>query len=191
MPHMRASVKLLGFCVVPAVVAVGLTSALGPAANDSFLVKVTVNASQPVGPFNDSWRFFGADEPNYATKRNGKKLLAELGSLRPNDVYFRAHNLLTSGDGTPALKWGSTNAYTEDASGSPVYDWTIMDRIFDAYVEAGHVPLVQIGFTPQALSDYEGPYQHSWQPEQATTTIPTGWASPPNDLGKWGALVEA
>ena len=37
-----------------------------------------------------------------------------------------------------------------------------MDRIFDAYVEAGHVPLVQIGFTPKALSDYDGPYQHSW-----------------------------
>ena len=86
MRHMGAPAKLFGFCVVPAVVAVGLTSALRPAANDSFLVKLTVDASQPDGPFNDSWRFFGADEPNYATKRDGKKLLAELGSLKPTYV---------------------------------------------------------------------------------------------------------
>ena len=65
-------------------------------------------------------------------------------------VFVRAHNLLTTGDGTPALKWGSTNAYTEDATGKPVYDWTIVDRIFDTYLERGMKPLVQIGFMPEA-----------------------------------------
>ncbi len=79
------------------------------------------------------WRFFGADEPNYATMKDGKKLIAELGKLRPEQVYFRAHNLLCTGDGTPALNWGSTNVYAEDAAGRPVYDWTIVDRIFDTY----------------------------------------------------------
>ena len=38
-----------------------------------------------------------------------------MAALSPVPVYVRAHNLLTTGDGTPALKWGSTNAYTEDA----------------------------------------------------------------------------
>ena len=46
---------------------------------------------------------------------DGKKLLSELAALSPVPVYVRTHNLLTTGDGTPALKWGSTNAYTEDA----------------------------------------------------------------------------
>ena len=41
----------------------------------------------------------------------------------------------TSGDGTPALKWGSTGVYSEDAEGKPRYDWTILDRIFDTYKE--------------------------------------------------------
>ena len=36
--------------------------------------------------------------------------------------FVRTHNLLTSEDGTPALKWGSTGAYTEDAQGRPHYD---------------------------------------------------------------------
>ena len=42
--------------------------------------------------------------------------------------------MLATGDGTPGFKWGSTNAYTEDAAGKPVYDWTIADRIFDTYL---------------------------------------------------------
>ena len=84
--------------------------------------------------------------------KNGQKLLKELGELRPHSVYFRTHNLLTTGDGTPALKWGSTNAYTEDPNGNPIYDWTIVDRIFDTYLQRGLKPYVQIGFMPKALS---------------------------------------
>ena len=63
--------------------------------------------------------------------KNSKKLLAELGELSSKNVYFRTHNLLTSGDGTPALKWGSTGAYGEDGRGNPVYNWTIVDQIFE------------------------------------------------------------
>ena len=74
------------------------------------------------------WAWFGNDEPNYAYMPDGKQLLSELAAASPVPVFFRTHNLLTTGDGTPALKWGSTNAYTEDANGRPVYDWTIVDR---------------------------------------------------------------
>ncbi|MFX7586097.1 hypothetical protein ABTK07_19345, partial [Acinetobacter baumannii] len=88
--------------------------------------------------------------------------LASLGALDPGQVYFRAHNLLTSGDGTPALKWGSTNAYTEDARGRPVYDWTAIDRIFDSYRAQGVKPYVEVGFMPEALSRQPHPYQHDF-----------------------------
>src|SRR5580765_6591606 len=81
-----------------------------------FPVTVTVNAAQPTGPLRTFWRYFGADEPNYATMKDGQKLLGQIGELAPQQVYFRAHNLLNTGDGTPAFKWGSTNAYTEDAA---------------------------------------------------------------------------
>ena len=97
---------------------------------NSFPVTITVNAAQTSGPLKPIWRFFGADEPNYATMKNGEKLIRELGEMAPKRVYFRAHNLLTSGDGTPAMKWGSTGAYSEDAQGKPVYSWKILDGIF-------------------------------------------------------------
>ncbi|MGO4726681.1 MULTISPECIES: GH39 family glycosyl hydrolase [unclassified Inquilinus] len=157
----------------------------------SFAVGIDVRSDRPTGPYRPLWNWFGYDEPNFTYTDNGRKLLRELAELSPEPIRVRTHNLLTTGDGTPALKWGSTNAYTEGPDGKPVYDWTIMDRIFDAYVEAGAIPLVQIGFTPQALSSDPGPYQHSWVPEDRYASITTGWASPPNDLKKWGDLVEA
>ncbi len=139
-----------------------------PAPAQPFAVNITVDAAKPVGPWKPVYRFFGADEPNYATMKDGKKLIGELGALRPDqkDVYYRAHNLLTTGDGTAHYKWGSTNAYTEDKDGNPVYDWKIVDGIFDTYLAAGVHPYVQIGFMPKALSLHPEPYEHHWDPSQ-------------------------
>ena len=150
-------------------------------------VTITVDASRPGGPLRPAWKFFGYDEPNYTYMKDGKALLADLATLGPQTVFVRTHNLLTSGDGTPALKWGSTGVYTEDAQGRPHYDWTIVDRIFDTYLERGLKPYVQIGFMPQALSRKPEPYQHHWSPQGGS--ISTGWAYPPTDYRKWGELV--
>ena len=168
--------------------ALGLLVSAGADAQDkAFPVTITVDAARTQGPVKPVWRFFGADEPNYATMKDGRSTLATLGSLAPDQVYFRTHNLLTSGDGTPALKWGSTNVYTEDAQGRPVYDWTIVDRIFDTYRARGVKPYVEIGFMPEALSTKPQPYQHDFRP--GSGALRTGWAYPPKDYGKWEELV--
>ena len=167
-------------------IAFGCVSAQQP---DSFPIQITVDVSQRKGELKPIWRFFGADEPNFAYMKDGQKLIRELGALRPNGVYFRTHNLLTTGDGTPALKWGSTNVYTEDANGNPIYDWTTVDRIFDTYLKRGVKPYVQIGFMPKALSQKPDPYQHKWTPTAKYDEIFTGWAYPPNDYSKWAELV--
>jgi xylan 1,4-beta-xylosidase len=155
----------------------------------AFPVAIRVDAARDLGELRPIWRYFGADEPNYGAMKDGRALLAELGKLRPGEIFFRTHNLLTSGDGTPALKWGSTNAYTEDAQGRPVYDWTIVDRLFDTYLERGVRPYVQIGFMPKALSSKPDPYQHEWRPGLPYDDVFTGWAYPPRDYAKWGELV--
>ncbi|SDE01693.1 xylan 1,4-beta-xylosidase [Massilia sp. PDC64] len=152
-------------------------------------VRLTVDATQVKGPMTPIWAWFGYDEPNYTTAPNGKKLLSDIAALSPVPVYVRAHNLMTSGDGSYALKWGSTNMYTEDKDGKPVYDWTIIDRIFDTYIERGMKPLAQIGFMPEALSQRPQPYRHHWKPGTPYQEIMTGWATPPNDYAKWSELV--
>jgi len=144
-------------------------------------VSISVDAQAAQGPLPYVWAFFGYDEPNFTYMPNGRKLLGELSRLSPSPVHVRAHNLLTSGDGTPGLKWGSTNVYTEDASGNPVLGWTILDRIMDAYRDAGVEPLVEIGFMPEALSVRPHPYRHSWP----SGPLWTGWAYPPKDYRKW------
>ncbi len=152
-------------------------------------ISIQVDLTKSKGPMNPIWSMFGYDEPNYTYMKDGQKLLTELSELSTAPVYVRAHNLLTSGDGTPALKWGSTNVYTEDKNGNPVYDWTIIDRIFDTYVERGMKPLVEIGFMPEALSSKPKPYKHNWHPGASYSEIFTGWAYPPNDYEKWAELV--
>jgi xylan 1,4-beta-xylosidase len=97
----------------------------------------------------------------------------------------RVHNLLTTGDGSASLKWGSTNVYTEDAAGHPVYSWVILDQIFDTFHATGIKPLVEIGFMPQALSRHPEPYRHNFPQGE----LFTGWAYPPKDYKKWSQLV--
>lgn len=154
-------------------------------------VTITVDAARTDGKLPPVWRFFGADEPNYATMKDGRKLLTDLGELRRGDVYFRAHNLMSTGDGTSAFKWGSTNIYTETQDGKPVYDWTIADGIIDTYLARGIRPYLQLGFMPEALAKVpEGmQYQHSWRPGFDYKLIATGWSYPPKDYGKWEELV--
>lgn len=148
-------------------------------------VTIRVNAAETSGALKPVWNYFGYDEPNYTYMKNGRKLVAELGALSPVPVYIRTHNLLTTGDGTPALKWGSTNAYTEDSSGKPIYDWKIVDQIFDTYIQAKAKPFVEIGFMPEALSTHPQPYRHNWP----RGPLSTGWAYPPKDYSKWAELI--
>ncbi len=96
---------------------------------------------------------------------------------------------MTTGDGTPALKFGSTNAYTEDSSGKPVYDWTIVDKILETYLEAGAKPFVEIGFMPKALSTNPDPYVPIWKPGEKFDKYYVGWSYPPSSYDKWNELV--
>ena len=157
--------------------------------NSSNAVSINVDFNKNKGPMKPIWAFFGYDEPNYTYMKDGKKLLTEISKLSKVPVNVRAHSLLVTGDGVAALKWGSTNAYTEDAQGKSIYSWTIIDKIFDTYIERGMHPIAQIGFMPEALSTHPQPYKHKWGPDLKYGDIFTGWAYPPKDYEKFASLV--
>jgi xylan 1,4-beta-xylosidase len=165
-------------------------SASWPASPQSLPRTVTIQANYDKvdGAMPPVWNFFGYDEPNYSYAQNGRKLLRELAELSAQPVYVRVHNLLTSGDGSASLKWGSTNVYSEDAAGNAIYDWTILDRIFDVFRETGVKPLVELGFMPQPLSTHPEPYRHNF-PQDSVAAIYTGWTYPPKDYEKWSQLI--
>ena len=170
--------------LISALAAVISASALLPIQH----VEIRVDVRTARGPMTPIWAWFGNDEPNYVYMRDGRSLLGELADTSPGPIHFRAHNLLTSGDGTAALKWGSTNVFSENANGRPIYDWTILDRILDTYVSHHVTPLFELGFMPEALSTHPDPYRHSWKPGGGSDLY-TGWSYPPRDYAKWGELV--
>ena len=148
-------------------------------------VSITVDLAKKVGPYKPIYAWFGYDEANFTTMRDGKKLLQELHDLSPVPVNVRTHFLLASGDGVAALKWSSSNVYSEDASGKPVYDFRILDSIFDEYKDAGVIPMFELGFTPKAMASGTGAYEDHY-PESST-----GGAvhSPPKDMAKWQEMI--
>ena len=174
---------LVVFCLAALWLAVGSAQQTGP-------VTITVDTAVSKGAFRPFWAWFGHDEPNYTYTPNGKKLLSALQASSPVPVFMRVHNLMTTGDGTHALKWGSTNVYTEDARGQPIYDWKIVDRIIDSYMERKMKPFVQLGFMPEALSSAPAsvPYRHFWKPGDPYNDIYTGWTYAPRDYKKWEEL---
>ena len=151
-------------------------------------VIIRVDAATPVGEMRPFWSYFGYDEPNFTTQKDGQKLLTELSQLSPTTVYVRAHNLLTSKGNSPGpdLKWGYTDVYKEDKKGKPIYNWTIVDSIVDTYIQRGMKPLVEIGFMPKDLSSKPEPYEHTWS---KGGNLWTGWTYPPKDYDKWRELV--
>ena len=159
------------------------------AQNQSEPATIKVDLNNITGDMNPMWAWFGHDEPNYTYMKDGKKLLKEIAALSKVPVFMRVHSLLTTGDGKAALKWGSTNAYTEDVNGKAIYDWHLVDSIFDTYIKLGMKPYAQIGFMPEALSTKPQPYKHEWQPGKPYNMIYTGWAYPPKDYKKWEELV--
>jgi xylan 1,4-beta-xylosidase len=162
----------------------------GGSAQQNGPVTITVDTAVKKGAFTPFWAWFGHDEPNYTYTPNGKKLLSALQAASPVPVFMRVHNLLTTGDGKYALKWGSTNAYTEDADGNPIYDWKIVDQIVDSYMERKMKPFVQLGFMPEAMSSAPAsvPYRHFWKPGDPYNDIYTGWTYAPKDYKKWEEL---
>jgi xylan 1,4-beta-xylosidase len=166
-----------------------VVSSIGRLSAQNSSHQITVDLKKIDTPWSTAWAHFGYDEPNYTYMKDGKKLLSELAALSPVPVYVRVHNLLTTGNGEAALKWGSTNAYTETKRGKPVYNWQLVDSIMDTFVKRGMKPVVEIGFMPEALSSKPQPYKHTWQPGTDYNKIYTGWAYPPTNYKKWGELV--
>jgi xylan 1,4-beta-xylosidase len=155
-------------------------------------IKVTVDAGSPIGSFRHNWNLIGYDEINYTTTPNGQYTIRELGDLADAPYSIRAHHLLCTGSSLGSFKWGSTNAYTEDDSGNPVYHWKIIDEIFDTYLENNCKPFVELGFMPMDLSDNrisESCYERFGRTRHWQYYRTVGWSCPPKDYRRWYELV--
>lgn len=151
-------------------------------------VAIQVNLAKPQGPYTPIYSWFGYDESNYTTMKYGKQLLGELHDLSPVPVNIRAHHLLTSGNGVAELKWSSSNVFTLDANGKPVYDFTITDQTFDEFKRAGVRPMVELGFMPKDLAATVSGVTE-YQIHYPASTVSGASNNPPKDYAVWGELI--
>ncbi len=156
--------------------------------SESSPVSIQVDLAKVEGPYTPIYSWFGYDESNYTTMKYGKQLLTELHDLSPVPVNIRAHHLLTSGNGVAELKWSSSNVFTIDANGKPVYDFTITDQTFDEFQKAGVRPMVELGFMPKDLAaTVTGVTEY--QIHYPANTVSGASNNPPKNYAVWGELV--
>jgi xylan 1,4-beta-xylosidase len=150
--------------------------------------KIRVDAGNWLGELPHNWNYIGYDEINYTYAPEGQELLAKFMTLQEKPYYVRAHHLLCTGNGHGFYKWGSTNAYLEDEAGNPLYDWTIVDQVFDTILHYNCKPFVEIGFMPLHLADpaHYDATQETWRLKNYQDY---GWACPPKDYQKWYDLI--
>lgn len=194
---MRVSLCSLGLRAVEGIALLMSVAACGqgvipplPPAPDQPAVSVNVDLAHPTASFRPIYSWFGFDEGNYSTTDLGRSLMRELHQLSPVPVHIRVHHLLTSGTGKAELKFSSTNVYHEDADGHPVYDFTLLDGIFDAYKATGVQPMVEFGFMPRDLAA-NLPDRPEYQVHYPKSTISGASNNPPKDYKKWGDLIHA
>ncbi|MDR3121599.1 MAG: hypothetical protein LBU58_09775, partial [Clostridiales bacterium] len=140
------------------------------------------------GTLAHNWNYIGYDECNYTHSPGGMALIEKFGKLE-KPYYMRAHHMLCTGPCHGAYKWGSTNAYTEDENGNPVYSFAVIDRMCDIWLANNCKPFFEIGFMPLDMVDMSDvrTTAHSLYSEYKRI----GWNRPPKDYGKWYDLIRA
>jgi len=153
--------------------------------------RVEVDCGHPLGPLARLWTSFGYDELNWTATPRGKQNLATLHAMGDVPYTARAHNIFTSGSGRGLPHWSSGNVYHEDAEGRPLYDWSVVDPVFDAWARVGIRPIVELGFCPKALVPTTAQLPFTPMPSQYGPYEAGLWAFPPSSLDRWRDLVAA
>ena len=152
--------------------------------------RVDVDCRRRAGPLRRIWTSFGYDEINWTATPQGRRNLAVMRSFMEVPYTVRAHNLYTSGTGRGVPHFGSGNVYHEGRGGAR-YDWSVFDAVFDAWVEAGCRPIVELGFCPKARVPESASLAFTPMPSVYGPYESGLWAWPPRDARRWHDLVAA
>jgi xylan 1,4-beta-xylosidase len=134
---------------------------------------LTADASKSIGPFPRFWQEAIGSCHIYMTLNSAQKLNFKdhfaLGATELGMKRVRAHGILNDDVGI-----------YKEVNGTPVYNWTRLDSIFDYLVSIKMEPVVEMSFMPKAL---------------ASGTATFGWyggapgnITPPKDWNKWSEL---
>lgn len=142
-------------------------------------VQVTVDPAAETAPLPRPWvPMIGSERLSQLLCRDtsggrviGEELIAGLRRMRDEIGVrtVRAH----------AIFHADTGVYRETPAGEPLFDFSVVDRIYDTVLELGLRPVVEVGFMPDDLAA-----------DPTATVFEYGAViSPPKDWDRWGELV--
>ena len=109
------------------------------------------------------------------------------------NYFVRNHNTFTSGNCLSSPANGSTNIYREDQYENPIFNFDIIDRIYDNYLQNNFIPIIELGFMPLDLVENKNDFISDWKMGNDTGREIyelNKWKCPPKDYLKWEFLVE-
>lgn len=131
---------------------------------------ISADVRQERGPVNRMFNLcVGAGRANEGLRADWQKQLAYVHN-ECGFRYLRMHGLLSDDMGV----------YLGENQGKPVYNWQYVDSLYDAMLEIGVKPFVELGFMPSGLAS--GSQTIFWW---------KGNVTPPKDYGKWDAFISA
>ncbi len=152
-------------------IALGLVALACPIFAQTVPATITIDAAAPVHPFPHFWEeMFGSGRAVLALRENYLKDLQEVHD-NVGMRYVRFHAILHD----------EVGVYNEDEKGSPVYNFTYVDQIYDGLLARGVRPFVEISFMPRKLASREALHPFWYKQNVA----------PPKDYAKWDALIQA
>jgi len=157
---------------VTAIVLLASVAALPVQAHAPVAQTVRVDAAAEATPFPHFWeRMFGS---GHATLAMREDYLDDLRAVKrvTGFGYVRFHGILDDDVGV----------YGEDENGKPVYNFTLVDRIYDGLLRNGVKPVVEIGFMPKKLAFNPDALHAFWYKPNV---------SPPKSFERWDGLIRA
>ena len=144
-------------------------------------VGIQVDASDSAGPVHRPWRrIIGSEHLALLLRAEGP------GGLDVGEDLAAAFRIARDELGVESVRAHAIlhdvlGVYREGQDGAPVYDFDKIDLVIDRLLATGLRPVVELSFMPKALA--ADPDAHVFDY--------VGLISPPRDLDRWGALVEA
>jgi xylan 1,4-beta-xylosidase len=133
--------------------------------------QVVIDAHAAAHPFPHFWeQMFGSGRAILTLREAYRSDLREVKKVT-DFRYVRFHNILHD----------EVGVYDEDEKGSPIYNFSYVDQIYDGLLANGVRPMVEISFMPKKLALRQD--VHPFWYKQIV--------SPPKDYAKWDALIRA
>ncbi len=132
---------------------------------------IVLDTSAPRHPFPHFWeQMFGSGRAILSLRDDYRRDLRSVKQIT-GFSYVRSHAILDD----------EVGIYDEDAQGSPIYNFSYIDQIYDGLLANGVRPFVEISFMPSKLAANDMRQAFWYRPN----------ISPPKDWTKWDALVSA